>query len=301
MTRYESTKKVGFYGIIGNIFLLIIKFSVAFISHSQALIADAINSAGDIFSSLMTYIGNKIACTPSDDNHNFGHGKAEYIFSMLISVFMLFIASKILLDSVVSIITTESKSILDSVVSIITKKEFIFSYYLILVCIITILVKLTLYLYCKKLYKKHSNILINASMKDHRNDILLTMGTLTSIILGSFGYYFFDGIFGAVISIYIMLSGIGIFLESYKILMDVSLDSNDKEEIIKYIKSQKEIKKISDFHTVATGYKYIAIVTIYVDGSLSTFKSHEIADNLEQEIPKKYRKIYRVIVHVNPI
>lgn len=248
MTRYESTKKVGFYGIIGNIFLLIIKFSVAFISHSQALIADAINSAGDIFSSLMTYIGNKIACTPSDDNHNFGHGKAEYIFSMLISVFMLFIASKILLDSFVSIIT---------------KKEFIFSYYLILVCIITILVKLTLYLYCKKLYKKHSNILINASMKDHRNDILLTMGTLTSIILGSFGYYFFDGIFGAVISIYIMLSGIGIFLESYKILMDVSLDSNDKEEIIKYIKSQKEIKKISDFHTIATGYKYIAIVTIY--------------------------------------
>lgn len=286
MTRYESTKKFGFYGIIGNIFLLIIKFSVAFISHSQALIADAINSAGDIFSSLMTYIGNKIACTPSDDNHNFGHGKAEYIFSMLISVFMLFIASKILLDSFVSIIT---------------KKEFIFSYYLILVCIITILVKLTLYLYCKKLYKKHSNILINASMKDHRNDILLTMGTLTSIILGSFGYYFFDGIFGAVISIYIMLSGIGIFLESYKILMDVSLDSNAKEEIIKYIKSQKEIKKISDFHTVATGYKYIAIVTIYVDGSLSTFKSHEIADNLEQEIPKKYRKIYRVIVHVNPI
>ncbi len=286
MTRYESTKKVGFYGIIGNIFLLIIKFSIAFISHSQALIADAINSAGDIFSSLMTYIGNKIACTPSDDNHNFGHGKAEYIFSMLISVFMLFIASKILLDSFVSIIT---------------KKEFIFSYYLILVCIITILVKLTLYLYCKKLYKKHSNILINASMKDHRNDILLTMGTLTSIILGSFGYYFFDGIFGAVISIYIMLSGIGIFLESYKILMDVSLDSNAKEEIIKYIKSQKEIKKISDFHTIATGYKYIAIVTIYVDGSLSTFKSHEIADNLEQEIPKKYRKIYRVIVHVNPI
>lgn len=286
MTRYESTKKVGFYGIIGNIFLLIIKFSVAFISHSQALIADAINSAGDIFSSLMTYIGNKIACTPSDDNHNFGHGKAEYIFSMLISVFMLFIASKILLDSFVSIIT---------------KKEFIFSYYLILVCIITILVKLTLYLYCKKLYKKHSNILINAGMKDHRNDILLTMGTLTSIILGSFGYYFFDGIFGAVISIYIMLSGIGIFLESYKILMDVSLDSNAKEEIIKYIKSQKEIKKISDFHTIATGYKYIAIVTIYVDGSLSTFKSHEIADNLEQEIPKKYRKIYRVIVHVNPI
>lgn len=286
MNRYESTKKVGIIGIIGNIFLLIIKFSVAIISHSESLTADAINSAGDIFSSLMTFIGSKIACNPSDDNHNFGHGKAEYIFSLLISIFMLFIASKILVDSIFSIIT---------------KKEFIFSYYLIIVCIATILVKFCLYLYCRNLYKKHSNILIKASMKDHRNDIFLTLGTLTSIILGSFGYYFFDGLFGSIISIYILVSGIEIFLESYKVLMDISLDKNEKNEIISYIQNIEEIKDISDFNTVATGYKYVAIITIDIDGNLSTFKSHEIADQIEQNIPKKFSKIYKVIVHVNPI
>ena len=67
-------------GIIGNLFLLIIKGIIGFITKSQAMIADAFNSAGDIFSSLMTFIGNKIASKPSDDDHNLGHGKAEYIW-----------------------------------------------------------------------------------------------------------------------------------------------------------------------------------------------------------------------------
>lgn len=286
MNRYESTKMVGFMGIVGNIFLLIIKFVVALFSHSQALIADAINSAGDIFSSLMTYIGNKIACTPSDDDHNFGHGKAEYIFSMLISIFMFFIASKILVDSIISVVM---------------RKEFIFSYYLVLVCVVTILVKLSLYIYAKKLYKSHVNILIEASMKDHRNDMLLTFGTLISVIFGYFGIYFVDGIFGSIISIYILFSGLNIFLESYKVLMDVSLDKSEVKEIVHFIRKEKDVLGVSNFHTVATGYKYIAILTIDVDGNMDTFSSHKIADDLERKIANKYRKIYRAIIHVNPV
>lgn len=286
MNRYESTKKVGMIGIIGNIFLLVIKIAVAFISHSQSILADAINSAGDIFSSIMTWVGNKIASAPYDEDHNFGHGKAEYIFSLLISVFMLIIACKILIDSVISIIT---------------KQEFIFSYYLIIVCLLTILTKFLLFLYCKNLYKKHKNILIKASMKDHRNDMLLTLGTLASVILGKYGYFFFDGIIGSLISLYILMSGIGIFLESYKVLMDVSLDKEEKEQIIKYISKNKKVKKVSDLKTIATGYKYIAILTIDVDGNLTTFASHDLADKLEKEISKKFRKIYKATIHVNPI
>lgn len=286
MNRFKSTKKVGFIGIIGNIFLLAIKIVVALSSKSQALFADAINSASDIFSSLMTYIGNLIACNPSDEDHNFGHGKAEYIFSLLISIFMILLATKILVDSVMSIIS---------------KQVFTFSPFLIIVCIVTILVKLSLYLYCRKVYQKHQNILIKANMKDHKCDIFLTIGTLTSSILGYFGLYFFDGIIGSIISLYIILSGLGIFLESYRVLMDISLDKEEKEKILNFILSHKEIVEISDFNTVATGYKYIAILTINVDGKLNTFKSHTIADKLEKEIEEKFSKIYKVIIHVNPV
>ena len=75
--RFKVTKKAGIHGIVGNIFLLLIKAIVGFASKSQAMIADCINSAGDIFASLMTFIGNKIASTPGDEDHNFGHGKGE--------------------------------------------------------------------------------------------------------------------------------------------------------------------------------------------------------------------------------
>ena len=73
MDRYKSTKIAGMLGIIGNIFLLAIKAIVGFVSNSQAMIADAVNSASDIFASLMTFIGNKIASRPGDSDHNFGH------------------------------------------------------------------------------------------------------------------------------------------------------------------------------------------------------------------------------------
>jgi len=286
MNRYKSTKKVGLYGIIGNSFLLLIKLIVALFSHSEALMADALNSFGDIFSSLMTSIGNKIASVPNDEDHNFGHGKAEYIFSLLISVFMFLISIKIFIDSVTTIIMGE---------------EFIFSYYLIIVCIITIFIKIFLYIYCKKNYQKHSNILIKANMNDHRNDALLTTGTLISIIFGKLGYYYFDGIFGSIISIYIMISGIKIFLESYKILMDVSLSLDEKRDIINYILKNPDVKDVREFYTFSIGYKYIAILTIDVDGNLNTFSTHKIANDLEILISKKYRKIYKTIIHVNPI
>lgn len=73
MDRYKSAKAAGILGIFGNIFLLIIKATIGFISKSQAMIADSINSASDIFASVMTFIGNKIASKPGDDDHNFGH------------------------------------------------------------------------------------------------------------------------------------------------------------------------------------------------------------------------------------
>ena len=104
MERFKKVKMASILGIIGNIFLLLIKGVIGFITGSQAMIADAFNSAGDIFSSIMTFIGNKVASKPSDDDHNLGHGKAEYIYSMLISVVMFMTVFFLLKDSLLSII-----------------------------------------------------------------------------------------------------------------------------------------------------------------------------------------------------
>ena len=94
MERFKKARLASILGIIGNIFLLIIKGIVGFITNSQAMIADFFNSAGDVLSSVLTYVGNKISSKPRDDDHNLGHGKAEYIYSMLISIAMILMALK---------------------------------------------------------------------------------------------------------------------------------------------------------------------------------------------------------------
>ena len=97
--KRKQIKLASILGIIGNIILLIIKATIGVITRSRAMMADAFNSAGDIFTSLMTFIGNKIASQPRDEDHNLGHGKAEYIYSMLISIIMIITSIAIFKDS----------------------------------------------------------------------------------------------------------------------------------------------------------------------------------------------------------
>ena len=286
MERFKKAKLASILGIIGNIFLLIIKAIIGFITNSQAMIADSFNSASDIFSSIMTFIGNKIASKPSDDDHNLGHGKAEYIYSMLISIAMIIMGAKVLFDSIESFIHNS---------------KFDFSIWLIIVCIVTIVVKFLLYIYTNKISKKYNNLLIEANSKDHRNDCIITFFNLISCILAIYNIYFFDYIVGIFISIWIIITGIKIYIESYDVLMDKSISNDTKSMVYDIINKHSEIKKVNHFNATPIGYKYQISFTIFVDGNLSTFESHEIADNLEKEIDKKLDEIYLTVIHVNPI
>lgn len=286
MNRFKSTKLASILGILGNIFLMIIKSIVAILTGSQAMIADAFNSAGDIFSSLMTYIGNKISSKPRDDDHNLGHGKAEYIYSMLISISMILMAFIILKDSFASLING---------------KTYDFSIWLIIVCITTIIVKFLLYTYTNKVYKKYNNLLVKANSKDHFNDMIVTSVNLISCLLSLKGIYFLDGVVGIIISLWIMYTSIKLFIESYNVLMDKSISIETKNEVYEIIDRHKDIKKVIHFNSTPVGYKYQISFTIYVDGNMSTFDSHDIANKLEKEIIKEIDEIYLVIIHVNPI
>lgn len=283
--RFNITKKVGIFGIIGNVFLLIIKATVGFVFKSQSMIADSFNSAGDIFASLMTFIGNRIASVPNDEDHNFGHGKAEYIFSMFIGISMIFVAAKLFYDSICTLILG-------------SKLEF--SWLLIIVCIATIIIKLSLYLYTKSASKKYNNILLESNMKDHKNDCIVTTFTLISIILSLFGIYWFDSVVGIGISIWIGYTGISIFLESYNVLMDISVDEKTKDLILDIIHSYKDVKKIDSISSSPVGNQYIIFITICLDGNLSTFESHRLANSIEETV-SKLDNVYKTIVHVEPI
>ena len=282
--RFKVTRRAGMYGRIGNTFLLVIKAIVGFASRSQSMIADSINSAGDIFASLMTSIGNKIASVPRDEDHNFGHGKAEYIFSMFIAISMIIVSIKMIIDAIIKLFNGN---------------EIIFSWWLIVVCIVTIITKLVLFLYTRSMYKKYNNILLQASMEDHRNDCVITTFTLISILLSLKGINWFDSVVGICISAWIFKTGIEIFVESYNILMDVSIDEDTKDIILDVVHGYKEVKGINGLSSAPVGYQYVIFLTIAVDGEMTTFNSHKLADNLENNI-SELDKVYKAVVHVEP-
>ena len=114
------------------------------------------------------------------------------------------------------------------------------------------------------------------------------------------GITWLDGVVGIGISIWIMITGIKIFIESYNILMDESIDEDTKDLILRYVKNYKEIQKIDHFSSSPVGYQYVIVLTIYVDGNMTTFQSHELADRLEKDITS-LDKVYNTIIHVNPI
>ena len=286
MNRYQSTYWASFIGIIGNILLLIGKAIVGFLTNSQAMIADAMNSFGDVFSSLMSFIGNKISSKDADNDHNLGHGKAEYIFSFVISIIMFYTAIIIVKSAITTYVRNEIIS---------------FSYMLVVTCIVTIIVKFCLFIYTDKIYRKHHNILMKATSQDHRNDCLLTLLTLSSAILGMLGFRIFDIFIAIIIAVWIMITSLKIMKEAYDILMDKCMDEETKNKVFEIIKRHEEVLKVNHFNSTPVGYRYQISFTIFVDGNMSTFASHDIANKLEREIEADIPEVYLTVIHVNPM
>ena len=285
-SRYKDIKAASYLGIIGNIFLFVIKIIIGFISNSQAMLADAINSGSDILNSILTFIGNKISSKKADDDHNLGHGKIEYFYSLIISIIMIVLGIKVIKNAITSIIE---------------KSNYNFSYWILVVCITTIITKLILYFYTNKVAKKHNSLLVKANALDHRNDCFITLSTLISAILSSYNIKYIDGVVALLIGIWIIYTAITIFINSYDVLVDKTCPEEIKEKVLNIINKHKEIERINHFNATPVGYRYQVSFSIFVDGTLSTFASHEIANNLEKEIDRDVEEIYLTVIHVNPI
>jgi cation diffusion facilitator family transporter len=277
--------RVGLVGIIGNLFLFVIKIIIAIVSKSQAMLADSINSGTDILSSLMTLVGGKLAAEAPDKGHNYGHAKAEYVFSLIISLITGYLAIKIAWDGAVSLID---------------RNVFEFSWYLILVCAITMITKFFLYLYTRKVGKENDDILILTNAQDHKNDILVTASVLVGVIVAVFKIYWLDGIIAICIATRIFYVAIDFFVQSYTVLIDRSMDDVEIKEIESIIKTYKNIDHIDKITSKSTGKSFIVIVKVSVDGNMTVNESHQIAGKLKSDI-MKLKNVYDVVIHINPV
>ena len=286
MNKYNNVKKASIIGMLANIFLCITKGIVAIFTSSMAMFAEAFNSACDLITSFIIYIGNKISNKPSDDKHNYGYGKAEYIYSMIVSAIII-ISTFIIIKN--------------SIMSLINNSKYNFSIYLIIICIISIIVKSFLFFYINRLSKKYNNLLLKANAIEYRNDCIMTAINLISCILSVYNIYFIDSIVGILIALFTFFCSYKIFRESYDILLDKSLSIDAKNRVLQIVDKYSDVKKIVHFNSCFVGHKYQISFTICLDEGMSTLKSHEIADSLEKEIINNIDEICLTLIHVNPI
>jgi len=284
MDRNNSIRRVAILGIVGNTLLLIAKLIVGLTTRSQVMIADGLNSAGDVFASIMTYIGNYISAQPGDEDHPYGHGKAEYIFSMIISFSLLLVAFSIFRSSLNALIT---------------KSAFTYSNTLVAVAIGTILMKVLLFIYANKVGHDHNSLLAIANAEDHRNDIFITGLTLVSIISGLFGVFIIDGIGGILIAFWIAFSGFKIFTSAYEVLMDTNIDDQLMDDLSLIIEQIEGIDHIDAITAKPVGLNFLLIIKVSVDANMTVYEGHQIASKV-RKILEALNNVEEVLVHVNP-
>ncbi len=285
MDRTNGIKIVALTGIIGNIFLLLIKLTIGLATRSQAMIADGFNSAGDVFSSLMTYLGNHIAGRPDDADHPYGHGKAEYLFSLIISMAILAVAAFVFRDSLYNLING---------------RGFHYSFWLVVIAVVSIVLKMGLYFVTIDAAHRYNSLLAFANATDHRNDIAISLLTLTSVIMGYFQIYFFDALFGMAIAIWLAYSGFSIFASAYHVLMDKTLDVSITKQMRQSVESVAGVDHIDSLVSKPLGVSYLLIVKVSVNGHYSVFKGHDISLQIKQNL-MQYQLVNDVIVHINPV
>lgn len=274
-----------FVGIFCNICLFVIKFLMGILSNSIAITSDAFNNLSDCVSCIITLFGYRLAAKPADKDHPFGHGRMEYIVSIVIS-FLIFLVGFELLKS--------------SFDKIIHPQAVVFSTTVLIIMIITILVKIWMSMFNKKLGTKINNSAMIATATDSMNDVIATSATIISLVLSLFTTLPIDGIMGIVVSLFILYSGYGILNDTLSDLLGKPADKETVKAIEKIIKDHQDIIGIHDMiiHDYGPG-NAIGSCHVEVDANADFVLTHDLIDEIEKEIGAKLHIM--MTLHMDPV
>lgn len=275
-------------GIACNLLLSLIKIAVGLISGSISIIADGLNNLSDIGSSVITMIGFKLAGKPADSDHPFGHGRMEYMSAFIVAILIILVGFELLKSSAGTLINGEKLS----------------SYSLLAVIILTIsiIVKLWLYFFNKKLGKKINSEALIATAKDSLNDSITTFVILVSVTVSMITALPFnlDAVMGILVSLFILYSGISSAKDTINQILGMPPEKELIYDIENTILSFEEFVGIHDLivHNYGPGRQF-ASVHVEVPQNINTVKCHEQIDLCEKLLFEKLD--VSVVIHMDPI
>ncbi len=276
----------GVVGILCNVLLCSVKFALGSITGSVSITADALNNLSDAASNIVTIFGTKLSAKPVDKEHPFGHGRLEYISGLVVAFFIFLMGFELGKSSVQKIITPEPLK---------------FSIVYVAVIVLAILVKLWMAYFNNRLYKLTDNVNLKAVSRDSLNDCISTTATIISLVVCHyFNVPWIDGAIGLCVSLFILISGIGIV----KDILGPLLGQPPSQELVDKIKDimlgEELIIGVHDLivHDYGPG-RIIASAHAEVPSSVDVIQIHDIIDNVEHRINNELNII--ICIHMDPI
>lgn len=285
MNREKKIITTSFIGIGGNILLVAIKALIGLLANSISLIVDAVNNLSDALSSVITIIGTKIANKKPDRKHPFGHGRVEYLTSLIIAVIILVAGVAAIYEAIVTLINGSKPS---------------YSNLSLIVISIAILIKIVLGLFFRKMGKETNSDALKGSGVDALFDAILSLATLVGALVAIFAHVYIEGYLGILIGLFIIKSGVEILAKSVSNIIGERTSEELSTKIKKTISKHEEVKGVYDL--IINNYgpnRAIGSAHIEVDDKLTAKEIHPLSRKISTEIYEKYGVILTLGIYAS--
>ncbi len=283
--RAAYGKLAGFVGIVCNFVLFVAKILIGTISGSVSITADAVNNLSDASSSIVSLLGFKLAEKPADTEHPYGHGRYEYLSALSVAVLIILIGFELFKTSIGKIINPSTVN---------------FSWVLVIVLSLSIIIKLWMMVFNNKLGKAIKSDTLIATAQDSRNDVISTLAVLIAAIVSEFTNLQLDGWIGLCVAAFILVSGFGLIKGTIDPMLGRAPDAEFVKKVHDKIMSYDGVLGVHDLIVHDYGpCRQFASVHVEMAAEDDVLKSHDVIDNIEYDFIDDLG--LNMIVHYDPI
>lgn len=286
-SRLQYSLRSTFLGLGANAVLAAVKMLAGIFGQSHALVADAVESLADVFSSVVVWRGVVLAEAPADEDHPYGHGKAEPLAAAVVSVMLLLAAAWIIIGAFHAIAEPHP-----------APKAFT-----LIVLVIVILVKESLYRFTSHIAATVDNRAVAADAWHHRSDVITSFAAAIGIsvaILGGPGFEAADDWAAIAAACVIAWNGARLLRPALNDLMDRSPNREIIEQIKKIGEAVPDVARIEKCLVRKMGYQYFVDMHVEVDPQMTVQRSHQIAHDVKNKIRAQFPRVHDVLVHIEP-
>ena len=272
-------------GICCNLFLFSSKLFAGFLVNSISVMADAFNNLSDAASSIIGFVGVRMAEKPADEEHPFGHGRMEYIAAFVVAFLVVQVGFSLLKTAVEKILHPETLS---------------FSLFSVGILMFSVLVKLWMASYNRKLGKKINSTVMMATAADSLGDVGATSATIVSLLVFRFFHINIDGIIGLVVSVLVLIAGINIAKDTLAPLLGEAIDPEVYKKISDFVDSYDGI--IGSHDLIVHNYgpsRSMASIHAEVPSKVDIETSHAVVDQIERDALEKLGIF--LVIHMDPV